>query len=159
MGKRKKEKVEELTDGVEAPDGDEDDDEDEEEEGVKKTIEDLLSRIDQLEKSSRKKEVFLKKYAKSELKRIHDLLQEKPYSLDFEDIKSLTLQELKDKKAIYDTLPIVRDFSEPERLTHENVDKNIFDLQTTAPDDSRTGVLQKAQEKFKTDFGKDRDKR
>lgn len=135
----------------------------------KTDISDLVEMIKNLQKDNlQMKEVLDKnvdlfnKAAKSqeakdmeELKEIQTLLQEKPYHMPLETIKDFTLEELQDKKAFVDNLQIIQDFYKTGHLTHEDVDKTIFDFQVSADQDPRAGVLAKAQANYakSTDFG------
>lgn len=103
--------------------------------------------------------------AENEKKDLVSLLQKDPYKLSVDTIKDLTLEELKTKKDTFDQLPMIQDFfKENQHITHEQVNKYAFDMQSPEDRiDSRTAIFQKAQktfithdlgeEKYKQDFG------
>ena len=120
-----------------------------------KTFEDLQQRIVQLEESAKRSEDLLSKYKEeNEVKEAKDfeelaaVLEKEPYSVPKETIEGKDLAWLKDKKDFLDSLPMIQDFFKEKALTHEDVNKYLFDFEPQSQDPMDL-VFNDAQQKGK----------
>jgi hypothetical protein len=125
------------------------------------TMEDLLKRMDDLESKAKENEPMLTKIAEDnkakDAKDFEDLqesLQKEPYNVPKDTIEGKDLAWLKDKKDFLDSLPMIQDFIREQPLTHEDVNKHLFDFESPQ-NDPLAEVFSRAQQDFKraNDFG------
>ena len=133
---------------------------------IKRITQDLMDKIVQgklepLQKDleSYRKDKEIKEEA--EEKDLIEVLQKEPYGLKMDSIEDLTLVQLREKKATYDELPMIKDFYQENRhLTHEQVSTYAFDMTPSNDNfDFKSTIFKAAQHDFVNDLGEDRYKK
>ena len=105
------------------------------------TYEDLIKRMEDMETNAKKNEPLLSKIAKEteskdakDFEDLQEVLQKEPYEVSKEKIEGKDLAWLRDKKDFLDSLPMIKDFYENEPITHEDVNKHLFDFEPIQDD-------------------------